>query len=80
MPGVWDFIYAVRDQLLKKVPETTEEQVESSLENYILPILHNKMMNDLNMQEQDEFVLVRKKKILNFVFTFWMVLVPVQEI
>jgi len=62
LPGVWDFIYAVRDQLLKKVPETTEEQVESSLENYILPILHNKMMNDLNMQEQDEFVLSQCKK------------------
>ena len=65
LPAVWDFIYAIRDQLLKIVSGVEEEQIESSLENYILPVLHNKMISDLNLKEQDDFVLVRKAQIRN---------------
>ena len=60
LPGLWDFIYAIRDQLLKSLPNYTEDQVESSLENYIMPLLYNKHMSDLNLAKRDEYVLVMK--------------------
>ena len=58
LPPLWDFIYAIRDQLLSQLPDFTEEQIESSLENYIMPLLYNKHIEDLNLKRRDNFVLV----------------------
>ena len=44
--------------MLATIPDLAPEQVESSLENYIFPILFPKMIAEFNLKERDDFVLV----------------------
>ena len=41
IPLIWDFMYAVRDQMMLNNKEFEAEDIESALENYIFPILYN---------------------------------------
>ena len=51
-------MYAVRDQMMLNNKEFEAEDIESALENYIFPILYNKMISELDLKERDDFVLV----------------------
>ena len=57
---VWEFVDAVSESLDLRTQRKYGDTCKSCVENFIFPVLYNKMKKEINLENEDELLLVSK--------------------